>query len=57
MSKTRGYLARAKQCELHARKARTSEEREWKLTLARAYRMLAEAENEAVTTRRLPSAA
>jgi hypothetical protein len=57
MSKTRGYLARAKQCELHARKARTSEEREWKLTLARAYRMLAEAENEAATARRLPAAA
>jgi hypothetical protein len=51
MSKARGYLAKAKQCEERARKARDLEIREWQMTLAGAYRMLAEAENEAIRQR------
>ncbi len=46
MSKARTYLAKAKRCERRARKARCPDSREWALTLARAYRMLAEAEVE-----------
>ena len=46
MSKTRGYLAKAKQCEERAKKIRTPENREWQMILSRAYRMLAEAESE-----------
>jgi hypothetical protein len=55
--KTRGreYLAKAKQYEERAKKVRCPD-REWHLTLARAYRMLAEAESEA-QTRRQPKAA
>jgi hypothetical protein len=45
MSKARGYLAKAKQCEERARKVRDIENRKWQITLARAYRMLAEAES------------
>jgi hypothetical protein len=56
MSKARGYLSKAKQCEARAKKGRDLESREWHATLARAYRMLAEAENE-VAARRLPTAA
>jgi hypothetical protein len=46
-TKKREYLAKAKQCEERARKARDSENREWQTTLARAYRMLAEAKSDA----------
>ena len=46
-SKARGYQAKAKQCEERARKLRGPENREWQMILARAYRMLAEAEIEA----------
>jgi hypothetical protein len=46
-TKGREYLAKAKQCEERARKARDSENREWQMTLARAYRMLAEAKSNA----------
>jgi hypothetical protein len=51
--KAREYLAKAQQCEQRAKKMRNQEEREWHLCLARAYRMLAEAEVEkqARTTR------
>ena len=49
--KERGYLAKAKQCEARAKKVRDLESREWHTTLARAYRMLAEAESEAATRR------
>ena len=56
MSKARGYLAKAKQIEARAKKVRDLESREWNTTLARAYRMLVEAENEAAA-RRPPTAA
>ena len=49
MSKARGYLAKAKQCEQRATKVRCPEGRDWQLILARAYRMLAEAESELAT--------
>jgi hypothetical protein len=52
MSKAREYQAKAKQCDERAKKTRNPENREWRMTLARAYRMLAEAEGE-VATRRL----
>ena len=45
-TKGRVYLAKAKQCEERARKVRDAESREWQMILARAYRMLAEAESE-----------
>jgi hypothetical protein len=56
MSKARTYLAKAKQCEQRARKARCPNSREWQLILARAYQMLAEAEGE-LASRRLSVAA
>jgi hypothetical protein len=56
MSKARGYLAKAKKCEERARKVRHPENQEWQVILARAYRMLAEAETE-LATRRLSVAA
>jgi hypothetical protein len=56
MSKARGHLANAKQYEERARKVRCPDCREWQMILARAYRMLAEAESE-VTARRLSVAA
>ena len=40
------YRAGAVRCERQANKARDPAEREWKLCLARAYRMLAEVEAE-----------
>jgi hypothetical protein len=49
-------LARAKQCEARATKVRDVERREWQMTLARTFRMLAEAESEAAA-RRLSAAA
>jgi hypothetical protein len=52
MSKAREYQAKAKQCDERAKKTRNPENREWRMTLARVYRMLAEAEGE-VATRRL----
>ena len=42
--KAREYLARAEQYEQRAKKIRNQEDREWQLCLARAYRILAEAE-------------
>jgi hypothetical protein len=56
MSKARGYLAKAKRCEERAKKVRCQESRDWQLILARAYRVLAEAESE-LATRRLSVAA
>jgi hypothetical protein len=40
------YRAGAVRCEERAKKTRNREDREWQMTLARAYRMLAEAEAE-----------
>ena len=51
MSKARGLLAKAKYCEERAKKTRDTETREWETTLARVYRILAEAENEVVEER------
>jgi hypothetical protein len=42
--KAREYLTKAKQYEQGAKGIRNQEDREWHLCLARAYRMLAEAE-------------
>jgi predicted anti-sigma-YlaC factor YlaD len=42
--KAREYLVRAEQYEQRAKAIRNHEDREWQLCLARAYRMLAEAE-------------
>jgi hypothetical protein len=55
-TKAREYLAKAKQCEERAGKVRDVERRKWQMTLARTYRMLAEAESE-VSARRLSAAA
>jgi hypothetical protein len=46
MTKTREYLTRTKQCEERAHKTRCSENRDCHLLLARAYRRLAEFEQE-----------
>jgi hypothetical protein len=51
MSKTREYLAKTKQCEQLANKTRYPEIRDWQLTLARAYRRLAEFEQDRVNRR------
>jgi hypothetical protein len=45
-TKAREYLAKAKHREERARKTRDQESREWQMTLARSYRMLAEVESE-----------
>jgi hypothetical protein len=45
-TKAQEFLARAKQCEKRATKVRDVERREWQMTLARAYRMLAQDESE-----------
>jgi hypothetical protein len=42
--KAREYQAKAEQYEQRAKRMRNQEDREWQLCLARAYRMLAEAE-------------
>ena len=42
--KAREYQAKAEQYEQRAKKMRNRQDREWLLCLARAYRMLAEAE-------------
>jgi hypothetical protein len=47
MKREREYLAKAKRCEERATKMRRPGSREWQLILARAYRILAEAEREA----------
>jgi hypothetical protein len=44
--KVREYRARAARCDERAKKARGTSDREWLTILARAYRMLAEAEVE-----------
>jgi hypothetical protein len=44
--KAREYLAKAQQYEQRTKKIRNQEDREWHLCLARAYRILAEAEVE-----------
>jgi hypothetical protein len=43
------YLAKAQQYEQYAKKIHNQEDREWRLCLARAYRMLTEAEVERST--------
>ena len=48
MAKARKYWAKAAQCEERAKKARNPSDRDWQMVLARAFRMLAEAETEAV---------
>ena len=45
-SKINEYRAGAARCEQRAKKTRNQADREWQLCLARAYRMLAEAEAE-----------
>jgi hypothetical protein len=50
--KARDYRARAAQCEERARNMRDLKSREWQITLARLYRILAEAEVEAAAGRR-----
>jgi hypothetical protein len=45
-SKIEEYRANAARCEWNAKKTRNQEDREWQSCLARAYRMLAEAEAE-----------
>jgi hypothetical protein len=45
-SKINEYRAGAVRCERRAKKTRNQTDREWLLTVARAYRMLAEAEAE-----------
>jgi hypothetical protein len=45
-SKIDEYRAGAVRCEQRAKKTRNQADREWQLCLARAYRMLAEAEAE-----------
>jgi hypothetical protein len=49
-TKGREYLAKAKQHEQRAKAARDPENREWQMTLAGAYRMIAEAESEAAAS-------
>jgi hypothetical protein len=44
--RAREYLAKAQQYEQRAKKMRNQEEREWHLCVARAYRVLGEAEVE-----------
>jgi hypothetical protein len=44
--KARDYQAKAKRNEQLAKKVRDPDSREWRMTLARAYLMLAEAEAE-----------
>jgi hypothetical protein len=46
-SKIDEYRAGALECELRALKTRNQAAREWLLTVARAYRILAEADNRA----------
>jgi hypothetical protein len=43
-AKAREYRAKSEQCEQRAKKMRNQGDRDWQLCLARAYRMLAEAE-------------
>ena len=45
-AKAKEYRAGAERCERRAKQTRDPENREWQMTLARAYRMLAEAESE-----------
>jgi hypothetical protein len=52
----REYLAKAQQCEERASKIRVVKDRDWQITLARAYRMLAQAAGE-LAARRLSKAA
>jgi hypothetical protein len=44
-AKAREYRAKSEQCEQRAKKMRNQGDRDWQLCLARAYRMLAEAED------------
>jgi hypothetical protein len=44
-SKAREYMAKAEQYEQRAKEIRNQEDSGWQLCLARAYRMLAEAED------------
>jgi len=45
-AKAMEYRFRAARCDERAKRERDPEKREWQLILARAYRMLAEAESE-----------
>jgi hypothetical protein len=47
IKKAREYQARAAQCEQRAKKSRSPNDREWQMTLGRAYQVLAEIECEA----------
>jgi hypothetical protein len=55
-TKAREYLAKAKQHEARAAKTRDQDSREWHATLARTYRVLAEAERDR-SSHHLPTAA
>jgi hypothetical protein len=50
-TKERSYQTKAKRCEERAKTLRAVDKREWQLTLARAYRMLAIAEGDAASRR------
>ena len=49
-SKIDEYRAGAERCERRAKQMRNQPDREWYMTLARAYLMLAEAEEERAST-------
>jgi hypothetical protein len=55
-SKIDQYRAGAVRCEQRAKKMRNQADRDWQLCLARAYRLLAEAEAEAECSAVLESA-
>jgi hypothetical protein len=46
-TKVRAFEAKAKRCDEKAKLARALDKKEWQMTLARAYRMLALAERDA----------
>ena len=54
MSKARGYLTKAKQCEERGRRLRDLVHKDWQMTLARAHRMLAAAQSEAAGSKKWP---
>jgi hypothetical protein len=55
-TKEREFLAKAKRCEERAMKTRDSQSREWQMTLARTYRMLAEAASDNLARRQQQAA-
>ena len=50
-TKERSLQAKAKTCDEKAKMARALDKKEWQMTLARAYRMLALAESDAAARR------